>query len=47
VARVVGVSTPTILRWETGEHRPGGEAGLRYAALIAALSARGPEEPPE
>jgi DNA-binding transcriptional regulator YiaG len=39
VARVVGVSVPTVLRWETGAHRPSGKAALRWGVLLNALAA--------
>lgn len=37
VARVVGVSHPTILRWERGERLPRGAPALLYDALLTAL----------
>jgi DNA-binding transcriptional regulator YiaG len=43
VARVIGVSVPTILRWETGEHRPSGQAALRWGVLLNALASAPPE----
>jgi DNA-binding transcriptional regulator YiaG len=38
-AAVVGVSPSTILRWETGERRPTGAAGVRYWHLLRGLMA--------
>lgn len=40
VAREVGVAVPTVLRWETGERQPRGNAALRYARLLEALKTR-------
>jgi DNA-binding transcriptional regulator YiaG len=40
-ARVVGVTHPTILRWERGQRRPNGEAALRYLDLLTALTKAG------
>jgi DNA-binding transcriptional regulator YiaG len=38
VARVCGVTHPTILRWESGQRRPNGAAALRYLDLLDALT---------
>lgn len=38
VADHCGAVTTTISRWEAGERLPRGEAGLRYARLIAQLA---------
>lgn len=38
VADHCGAVTTTVSRWESGERRPRGEAGLKYARLIAQLS---------
>lgn len=38
VASAVGVSEPTICRWETGNSRPRGIAAVRWADLLAELS---------
>lgn len=40
VARALGVSVPTVSRWETGERRPRGKAAIRYARLLEALGTR-------
>jgi transcriptional regulator with XRE-family HTH domain len=41
VAAVVGVSMPTISRWESGQRRPrGGAPALAYAELLAELARR-------
>lgn len=37
VARTLGVSPSTILRWETGERSPRGELALRYTDLLDRL----------
>jgi DNA-binding transcriptional regulator YiaG len=41
VARVCGVTHPTILRWERGQRRPSGDAALRYFDLLTALTKAG------
>jgi len=38
VAEVVGVHVDTVRSWESGDHRPRGEAGARYAALLRQLA---------
>ena len=40
VARSIGVSPATVLRWETGERVPHGEAAVEYGRLLRALSTR-------
>ncbi len=40
IASVVGVTKPTIWRWESGKHRPRGEAGARWGELIDDLERR-------
>lgn len=40
VAKVVGVSEPTIWRWEEGKNRPRGAAAARWAALLDELDRR-------
>ena len=40
VAKHVGVSTPTIWKWEEGIHSPRGDAGRRWADLLAELTGR-------
>ena len=37
VAEVVGVSSPTISRWESGTCSPKGEAALRYGRFLELL----------
>jgi DNA-binding transcriptional regulator YiaG len=37
IARAVGVSRPTVLRWEAGERRPSGLAAVRLAYLLREL----------
>jgi DNA-binding XRE family transcriptional regulator len=37
VAKSVGVTHPTIYRWECGQRRPTGDAAIRYAALIESI----------
>ncbi|MCH7583291.1 MAG: helix-turn-helix transcriptional regulator [Acidobacteria bacterium] len=37
VANDVGVSVPTIWRWEHGHRRPTGEAALRYGEVLEQL----------
>lgn len=39
VAAVVGVSEPTVWRWEEGRHRPRGAAAARWADVLAELAA--------
>jgi DNA-binding transcriptional regulator YiaG len=34
VAQAVGVSEPTVWRWEGGQHRPRGAAAVRWADLL-------------
>jgi DNA-binding transcriptional regulator YiaG len=38
VAKHCGAVTTTISRWETGQRRPRGDAGLKYARLIEQLN---------
>lgn len=38
VAKSIGVSPATILRWETGERVPHGEAAVAYGRLLYALT---------
>ena len=38
IAAVVDSTDPTVTRWESGQRRPRGEAGLRYAKLLEALA---------
>ena len=45
VARAVGVTAPSVWRWEHGEQRPRGDAAARYAALLAELAALDPDGP--
>jgi transcriptional regulator with XRE-family HTH domain len=40
IARELGVSVPTVLRWETGGRRPRGGAALRYGELLEELIER-------
>ena len=37
VARAVGTTHATIVRWELGKRRPTGPAALRYCQLLDAL----------
>jgi DNA-binding transcriptional regulator YiaG len=37
LGRGLGVSPSTVLRWERGDRRPRGDAGLRYGALLDQL----------
>ena len=37
IAATVGVSTPTVQRWELGERSPHGEPGSAYGRLLAQL----------
>jgi transcriptional regulator with XRE-family HTH domain len=39
VAEAVGVSEPTIWRWEERKHRPRGAAAIRWADLLQQLKA--------
>lgn len=39
VAAQCGTDTGTVQRWETGQRRPRGDAGLKYARLIQELAA--------
>jgi len=41
VARSIGTSHVTVLRYETGERRPTGEVGVRYGQFMKALERRG------
>ncbi len=43
VARAVGTSPTTVLRWERGRG-PTGDVGLRYAVFLARLAALVPAE---
>ncbi len=43
VARAVGTSPSTVLRWEGGQRRPSGDLGLRYCAFLARLAAVVPD----
>jgi transcriptional regulator with XRE-family HTH domain len=38
LARAVEVAPSTLARWERGETRPRGDAGLRYEAALGALA---------
>ncbi len=38
IARAIGVSSPTVYRWEVGENNPQGAAALAYFQLITDLS---------
>jgi transcriptional regulator with XRE-family HTH domain len=38
VARLLGVKPNAVSRWETGERRPRGTTGVRYAKLLERLS---------
>jgi DNA-binding transcriptional regulator YiaG len=38
IARAVGVSHPSIYRWESGRRTPTGTAARRYGALLVALA---------
>jgi len=38
IARVVGVSPSTVLRWERGDHRPRGVCAIRYAQILQQLT---------
>jgi DNA-binding transcriptional regulator YiaG len=37
IARAIGTSHVTVLRWERGERTPTGPAALRYLAVLRAL----------
>lgn len=37
LGRGIGVTRPTISRWESGTRRPRGEVAMRYLALLDAL----------
>lgn len=37
IGRAVGVTRPTVLRWENGERRPSGQAAVRLAQLLREL----------
>ena len=39
IARAVGVSRVTVLRWENGERAPSGEPAVRLAKLLRELEA--------
>ncbi|MGX6604794.1 helix-turn-helix domain-containing protein [Micromonosporaceae bacterium Da 78-11] len=39
VAGAVGVTEPTIWRWEAGKNRPRGVAAIRWAELLSDLKA--------
>jgi len=39
IARVLGVTRPTVTRWELGERTPRGAALLAYSELLARLAA--------
>ena len=39
LAKELGVSRITVLRWESGERKPRGAAAVRYARLLAELKA--------
>jgi DNA-binding transcriptional regulator YiaG len=39
MAAELGVARSTIIRWESGEHVPRGDARERYARLLAELQA--------
>ncbi len=38
LAEAIGVTKPTIWRWEQRKHRPRGAAAIRWARLLADLS---------
>jgi transcriptional regulator with XRE-family HTH domain len=40
IGDAVGVTAPTVFRWETGERRPHGQAAIRYADLLGELASR-------
>lgn len=40
MARTVGVDPATILKWERAEHRPSGEAAVRWADELSKLVER-------
>ncbi len=42
VATAVGVSEPTICRWEQGQSRPRGIPAVRWADLLTELDGRKP-----
>jgi len=40
VAGAIGVTAPTVQRWEKGLRKPFGQAALRYGALLDVLARR-------
>lgn len=40
LAELVGVSTPTVYYWETGDRRPTGERAIEYALVLRLIDAK-------